>query len=157
MKHARLAGNVLALCVIVIGSATPSMAHSSINGTTLVVVNQTYPAGHPQGQSILDWVTRHASDYAPRGRNGEVRLERMNHSNPAGPLAPAQSSDLPGPPGKLPEQGAPGEILRMENILPDGTTQTWEFRWIQPSTGHDGYWATAAYSIRLPLDPVNIQ
>ncbi len=157
MKHARPGSKALVLSLIISSFGAPLMAQASIDETTLVVVNSSYKAGNLTGQSILDWISRHSPDYPPIGRNGEVSLERMMQTNRLGPLVPSQSPSLPGPPGKLPESGAPGEILRMENLLPDGTTQTWEFRWVQPSTGHGGYWATAAYSIRFPIDPVNAQ
>ncbi|MCF7750392.1 hypothetical protein KQ945_06515 [Bacillus subtilis subsp. subtilis] len=158
MKHATLGRAALALTLIAGGLATPLMTQASDTRTTFVVVNESYKAGNAQGRAVLDWITRHWPDYAPIGRNGEVRLERLTHaSTPVAAPVASQSPDLPAPPGKLPDSGAPGEILRMENILPDGTTQTWEFRWVQPSSGHGGHWSTAAYSIRFPMDPVNVQ
>ncbi len=61
------------------------------------------------------------------------------------------------PPNGLPDTGQPGEILKVESILPDGSTQSWEYRWEAPSTGHGAGWVFVAYSVRIGRDPVEIQ
>jgi hypothetical protein len=58
---------------------------------------------------------------------GNVQVERRAFS--VGRASARADESIP---GKLPEQGIPGEIYRVENLLPDGSLQTWEFTWGNP-------------------------
>jgi len=76
---------------------------------------------------------------------GTVTTERMQLF--ADGLSNALSS-MPQPPGRLPERGIPGEVYKVENTLPDGTFQSWTYRWVQPRTGHGGGWNLTGYEYR---------
>ncbi len=113
------------------------------------------PEKTADARNILDWVEDHApASFAPLGY-GRVHVERSA-------LSPLHSSadnarTESGPPGKLPDSGVSGEIYKVENIFPDGSIQSWEFKWVEPSTGHGGRWDLIAYSYRKGNDPVNVQ
>jgi len=106
-------------------------------------------------RNVLDWVKRHSpSSFAPLGY-GKVLVER-SASTLQRVSAPdsTTNSDFP---GRLPDSGAPGEIYKVENSLPDGSMQMWEFKWVQSSTGHGGGWEIIAYLYRKGNDPLNPQ
>jgi hypothetical protein len=145
-------GSVLALCLAVAGGFAMPVNVDATPHTT-VVTSHTYASGDPAAGSILDWIAARSPDRRPLARNGVVSVERMQHFRGLS----ARSSDSPTPPGGLPDKGSPGEEYNVENNLPDGTAQTWSYRWVEPSTGHGGGWDLVGYSFRKGNDPVDIQ
>ncbi|MGE6332175.1 hypothetical protein [Stenotrophomonas sp. NPDC077659] len=144
----------LTLMIALASLTTTSAASSPLRIIHTVTIDEL-PMHTADARSALEWVKRHApASFAPFGF-GKVSVERGAFSSPHGRTMTAQaSSDLP---GKLPDSGVPGEVYKVENVFPDGTIQTWEFRWVQPSTGHGGGWEVIAYSFRQGSDPVNAQ
>lgn len=143
---------LLAMCLTTAGIASLSSA-ASASGTTVMVISHTYQAEQVEGARILDWIAARSPDRAPIGRNGVVTVERMSHF--IGAIRSA--SDTPLPPGGLPETGYPGGQYNVENTLPDGTRQSWSYRWVEPSSGHGGRWDLTGYTYRMghdfPTDP----
>ncbi|MBO1746609.1 hypothetical protein LMF57_01335 [Stenotrophomonas sp. SI-NJAU-1] len=119
---------------------------------TYAVTNDELALHQPEARDVLTWVGRHVRpSFAPLGA-GTVHVERSAFSSGA----VARMSD-PSPPGKLPDSGYPGEQYKVENTLPDGTYQSWEFRWVEPSSGHGGGWEMTGYQFKRGNDPVEIQ
>lgn len=135
------------------GAVASSVVDAAPQRTTLILVNETYPGGSAEGRIILDWVATRSPDRLPIGRQGVVSIERTRHFSGASRSA----SDSPTPPGGLPDKGYPGEEYNVENTLPDGTRQSWSYRWVEPSSGHGGSWDLIGYSFRKGNDPVEIQ
>lgn len=145
-------GRLLALCLCVAGVlAMPE--HVDAAAHTTVVTSHTYASGDPAAGHILDWIAARSPSRQPLARNGVVSVERMQYF----PASSTRSSDSPTPPGGLPDKGHPGEEYNVENTLPDGTAQSWSYRWVEPSTGHGGGWDLVGYSFRKGNDPVEIQ
>ncbi|WP_457319020.1 hypothetical protein [Stenotrophomonas sp. P5_B8] len=143
---------LLAMCLTTAGIASLSSA-ASASGTTVMVISHIYQAEQVEGARILDWIAARSPDRVPIGRNGVVTVERMSHF--IGAIRSA--SDTPLPPGGLPETGHPGGQHKVENTLPDGTRQSWSYRWVEPSSGHGGRWDLTGYTYRMghdfPTDP----
>jgi hypothetical protein len=152
MKNGTPSIVVIALS-LAIAVTSASTTHASTVSPTIVVINQSWEADEAEGRRVLDWVASHSPDRAPIGRNGVVTVERVRK------LARAHrsSSETPTPPGGLPEKGSQGEEYNVENTLPDGTSQSWSYRWTEPSTGHGGYWDMVGYSYRKGNDPLDIK
>lgn len=125
-------------------SSTASAAGSSPHLSTVVVSTRTYASEDAHAAELLDWIATVSPDHAPMGR-GTVTTERMQLF--ADGLSNTLSS-TPQPPGRLPERGIPGEEYKVENTLPDGTFQSWSYRWVQPRTGHGGGWSLTGYEYR---------
>jgi len=116
------------------------------------VTTDAYPMQTASARQVLDWVAQRVKpSFAPQGY-GNVQVERRAFS--VGRASARADESIP---GKLPEQGIPGEIYRVENLLPDGSIQTWEFTWVEPSSGHGGGWDVTGYSYKKGNDPVNQQ
>lgn len=157
MKHALLlAAMSLACGSTVLASQPACAAHAR---TAVVVLDETYPASDPRAAGILRWISTRSPQYAPlETSTAKIRLERtfVATGGRAAQVA-AANGDAPLPPTGLPDTGQPGEILKVESILPDGSTQSWEYRWEAPASGHGGGWVFVAYSVRIGQDPVEIE
>ncbi|KMU61308.1 hypothetical protein STRNTR1_3778 [Stenotrophomonas maltophilia] len=149
MKHALTGCAVLA---IALGGLVAPDARASSQRITHTVTSDAL-AMHTQGaRQVLDWVAQRVKPtFAPQGY-GNVQVERRAFS--VGRASARSDGSIP---GKLPEQGIPGEICRVENLLPDGSLQTWEFTWVEPSSGHGGGWDVTGYTYKKGNDPVNQQ
>lgn len=144
---------VVAAFAFAIAGTSASTAHAATGSPTIVVINQSWEAREAEGGKVLDWVAAQSPDRMPLGRNGWVTVERVKKFA----RTARSSSETPAPPGGLPERGTQGEEYNVENTLPDGTTQTWSYRWTQPSTGHGGRWEMVGYSFRKGNDPLDIR
>ncbi len=103
-------------------------------------------------RQLLDWVAQRVKpSFAPQGY-GNVQVEQRAFS--VGRASARSDESIP---GMLPEQRFPGEIYRVENLLPDGSLQTWEFTWVEPPSGHGGGWDVTGYTYNKGNDPVNQQ
>lgn len=149
MKYAL---NGFAVLAIALGGLFPAAASASSPRITHTVTTDAYPMKTAGAREVLDWVTQRVKPtFAPQGY-GSVQVERRAFS--VGGASARSDGSIP---GKLPEQGIPGEIYRVENLLPDGSIQTWEFTWVEPSSGHGGGWDVTGYSYKKGNDPVNQQ
>ncbi len=149
MKHAL---NGLAVLAIALGGLFPAAASAPSQRITHTVTSDAYPMQTAGARQVLDWVTQRVKpSFAPQGY-GNVQVERQAVS--VGRASARSDESIP---GKLPEQGVPGEIYRVENLLPDGSLQTWEFTWVEPSSGHGGGWDVTGYTYKKGNDPVNQQ
>lgn len=144
---------VAAALTVFIAGTPASSAHADTRSPTIVVVNQSWEAHEAEGLRVLDWVAAHSPDRSPIGRNGRVTVEQLKKFA----RTRRSSSETSAPPGGLPEKGSQGEEYNVENTLPDGTTQTWSYRWTEPSTGHGGRWEMVGYSYRKGDDPLNVR
>ena len=123
MKHAL---NGLAVLAIALGGLIPAAASASSQRITHTVTTDAYPMQTASARQVLDWVAQRVKPSFPAGL-------RQRAGGTACILGGRASARADGSiPGKLPEQGIPGEIYRVENLLPDGSIQTWEFTWWNP-------------------------
>ncbi len=144
---------VAAALAFFIACTPASTAHAAARPPTIVVINQSWEAHEAEGRRVLDWVAAHSPDRTPIGRNGRVMVEQVRKFARTG----RSSSETSAPPGGLPDKGSQGEEYNVENTLPDGTTQTWSYRWTEPSTGHGGRWEMVGYSYRKGDDPLDVR
>lgn len=150
--HVKHALNGLAVLAITLGGLCPAGAGASPQRITHTVTADDHPRQTAGARQVLDLVTQRVKpSFAPQG-HGHVRVERQAFS--VGRVSARSDESIP---GKLPEQGIPGEIYRVENLLPDGSIQTWEFTWVEPSSGHGGGWDVTGYTYKKGNDPVNQQ
>ena len=147
MKHAFIGSAVL---VMALGTLLAAGASASSQRITHTVTSDAFAMQTTGARQVLDLVAQRVRpSFAPQGY-GHVQVERRAVS--VGRAAARSDESIP---GKLPEQGLPGEIYRVENLLPDGSTQSWEFTWVQPSSGHGGGWEITAYTYKKGNDPEN--
>ena len=85
---------------------------------THTVTSDAYPMQTAGARQVLDWVAQRVKPSFPQGY-GNVQVERQAVS--VGRASARSDESIP---GKLPDQGIPGEIYRVENLLPDGSIQT---------------------------------
>lgn len=150
-------GRSLSIAMTFVLALAGTMASSAVDAapqrTTFIRVSDTYPGGSAEAQSILDWVAARSPDRQPTGRQGVVSIERIEHFSGAS----RPTADSSTPPGGLLEKGYPGEEYQVESTLPDGTRQSWGYRWVEPSSGHGGRWDLTGYSFRKGGDSVGIR
>lgn len=141
--------NGVAAVAIALATLLPAAASAASPRITHTVVSEEFARQSAGARQVLEWVSQHVRpSFAPLGL-GTVQVE---HSTVSVGRVSARSSDTI--PGKLPAEGIPGEIYRVENILPDGSVQSWEFTWMAPSTGHGGGWSVTSYTFKTGSDPV---
>lgn len=143
MKHGILIALVLALPVGSAAAQAPEMAS--------MIVHHSWNAGNVQGRAVLAWVAAHAPEFAPIGRQGAVKVARVQH------LPLTAQIGISHPPGSLPQKGMPGDEYSVQHTLPDGAVQSWTFQWGEPSTGHGGHWKMNGYEYKKANNPLNIQ
>lgn len=158
MKYGTLLATVMSIAA---GSAllAPQNAFAANDRTAIVVLNETYEAGDQNGTRILQWISINSPNHTPIKGNAKVRVERMTFAKGDRAVrAVGADAGAPLPPNGLPDTGQPGEIYKVESILPDGTTQSWEYRWESTSSGHGASWVFVAYAVRIGgVDPVEIK
>lgn len=158
MKYGMLLATAMGIAA---GNAllAPQSAFAANDSTAVVVLHETYAAGDQDGTRILQWISLKSPDYTPIKGNAEVRVERMTFAKGSRAVRAATArAGTPSPPNGLPDTGQPGEVYKVESILPDGTTQSWEYRWESTSSGHGESWVFVAYAVRIGgVDPVEIK
>lgn len=146
----KYAVNGLAALMLTSAALLAPEAGAAPSRITHTVTSEEFPMQTAGARQVLDWVAQRVKpSFAPQGY-GTVQVERQAFSLG---LASARSDDSI--PGKLPDEGIPGEIYRVENLLPDGSIQTWEFTWTEPSSGHGGGWEVTGYTYKKGNDPVS--
>lgn len=138
-------GRLLALCLSVAG-ALGLPADVGAAAHTTVVTSHTYVPGDPEGTRVLEWIAAHSPDKRPLARSGEVVMERKQYV----PGSPASISA----PDSVPKKGNPGDAYSVTSTFADGTTQTWDYRWLAPPAGDDGGWGLVGYAFRKGSAPL---
>jgi len=140
-------GRLLALCLAVaVVPVMPSQVDAAAHST--VVTRHTYVAGDTQGGRILDWIATHSPDRPPLARHGAVVVESKQYV----PGSPVSISA----PDSVPQKGHPGDAYSVKSAFADGTTQTWDYRWVVPPAGEGGGWGLVGYAYRKESAPVKI-
>jgi len=138
-------GSVLALCLAVaVVPVMPSQVDAAAH--TTVVTSHTYVSGDPQGGRILDWIATHSPDRRPLARHGAVVVEWKRYV----PGSPASISA----PDSVPQKGNAGDAYSVKSAFADGTTQTWDYRWVASPAGEGGGWGLVGYAFRKENAPV---
>ena len=144
--------NGLVALTIALATIVPTVATAASPRITHTVVSEEFSKQSIDARHVLEWVTQNVRPaFAPLGY-GTVHVEHSVIS-----VGRASASYNDSIPGKLPTEGVPGEIYRVENILPDGSVQSWEFTWVAPSSGHGGGWSVTGYTYKKGSDPVEQQ